>query len=202
MLTTTQLRTYKQYRAKGSGAADALRYARYKVGARLPWNHNQDRAEVPQHGMNVVVRIKPDHDADFTDWLGEFSDKWEHGAVKHTNRHSLYSRDVQWFKPAYSLAQRYEDARVSLRMGKDAAYLFARQGVERDYLRAADYGNGWSFIGVVVDVYKEGVKLGAASLWGIESDSDVEFIEETAIELISEAIEEARTTLTRLCATN
>lgn len=57
----------------------------------------------------------------------------------------------------------------------------------------------WQWIGVVVTVRREGVKLASAGLWGIESNAG-DYLLEIANELAPEAIEEARAMIARLAA--
>lgn len=56
----------------------------------------------------------------------------------------------------------------------------------------------WHWCGVVVTAYRNGIELGSASLWGIESDSG-EYLEQVARELCEEAMEQAREALASLC---
>jgi hypothetical protein len=55
----------------------------------------------------------------------------------------------------------------------------------------------WYYVGVIVKVSRNGIELGSASLWGIESDA-IEHLCDTALELASEAIEQARDAIAAL----
>jgi hypothetical protein len=55
----------------------------------------------------------------------------------------------------------------------------------------------WHYCGIVVTAYREGIALGSASLWGIESDAG-DYLLEVANELLPEALEEARERVARL----
>ena len=60
----------------------------------------------------------------------------------------------------------------------------------------------WFFCGIIVKARRHGVTLGSASLWGIDAnfpDSDNSYLTETAVELASEAIAEAKATILKLC---
>lgn len=74
----------------------------------------------------------------------------------------------------------------------DASYL-EQEGFE-DRL-AAYRRNEYDYCGIVarvlLDVDGRDVEIGQCSVWGIESDSDAEYLEETAREMATEAIEEA-----------
>ena len=57
----------------------------------------------------------------------------------------------------------------------------------------------WSWIGVVVTASREGVELGSASLWGIESDAGA-YLVDTANNLIAEALADAKARVERISA--
>ncbi len=82
----------------------------------------------------------------------------------------------------------------------------AARAAEADfqYLRAW-CRDEWCFVGVVLKVSKAGVTLdpAAASLWGIESNSNDhghDYLTEVANELLPEALENAKQILRKLCA--
>jgi len=56
----------------------------------------------------------------------------------------------------------------------------------------------WHYVGVIVTASKDGIELGRASVWGIESEAEAHLLE-TANELAPEALTEARATLAKLC---
>lgn len=55
----------------------------------------------------------------------------------------------------------------------------------------------WCYVGVVVTASREGVELGSASLWGIESNAG-DYLLDVANELAPEALEEARSMIAKL----
>ena len=57
----------------------------------------------------------------------------------------------------------------------------------------------WGWIGVIVTVEREGVKLAHASLWGIESDSP-DYHVDVANQIVDEALSEAREKIAALTA--
>lgn len=76
---------------------------------------------------------------------------------------------------------------------------YAAMAARQDFKRLRDWCNGdWHYCGVVVTASRNGIKLGNASLWGIESDCG-DYLETVAQELAEEALAEAREILTDLC---
>ena len=57
----------------------------------------------------------------------------------------------------------------------------------------------WSMVGIIVTASRNGIELGSASLWSIESDSG-DYLNEAARELAEEATHKARANLAALCA--
>lgn len=75
----------------------------------------------------------------------------------------------------------------------------AAAAVEADFKRLEAWAaQDWYYIGIIVETYKEGVELGSASLWGIESDDTAHHLE-VIDDLIEEAGDLAKQTLARLC---
>lgn len=75
----------------------------------------------------------------------------------------------------------------------------AAKAARADYEYLRRYCDGqWQYVGVSVKALRNGVKLGSASLWGIE-DSERAYIEECAVQASSLAIEEAKAALAQLC---
>ena len=73
-----------------------------------------------------------------------------------------------------------------------------------DVLRAW-CADGWWYVGIVLSVSRNGVELSdhAASLWSVECNypgSDNSYLTEVANELLSEALDEARKMLAKVCA--
>lgn len=160
-------------------ARQALAAARHTCALRrriealnLAWD--DDSMVWSDQGFDLRARILNDDDgwSLHGDYLGEFTDQWAPGAIRHSDSRGAV---FKWFVPANPE--------------------YGRQ----DYARACDFGNGWSFVGIEVTAYRSGVQLGSASLWGIESDSGDEYFTEQALELAEEAISEARDNLIRLC---
>lgn len=75
----------------------------------------------------------------------------------------------------------------------------AAKAARADFDRLRRYCAGdWCYTGVVVTCSRNGLELGRASLWGIESDSD-SYLDECAAELAEEALDEAKEALASLC---
>jgi hypothetical protein len=70
---------------------------------------------------------------------------------------------------------------------------YAAAAATADFERLRGWCNDeWSYVGVIVTASRNGIELGSASLWRIESD-DGEYLLETANELADEAISDALT---------
>lgn len=68
-----------------------------------------------------------------------------------------------------------------------------------DFERLRQWCNDeWRYVGVIVEVERQGVKLATSSLWGIEDDAG-DYLREVADELADEALDEAKATLAKLC---
>jgi hypothetical protein len=71
----------------------------------------------------------------------------------------------------------------------------------RDFERMEDCNRGyWSPVGCVVTMLIEGEEVAYASLWGIESDSEKEYLKEVEEDLISECISDAKKNSAALAA--
>jgi hypothetical protein len=104
-------------------------------------------------------------DSPDTSWIGEFSDTPGEGAIEHSRN---MGNTYKYFNPANP------------------------EYAEQEYKRMCGLNDGsWIFVGLKVTVFRAGIELGSASLWGIESDSDeayfIETFNEPAIEALAEA---------------
>ena len=128
-----------------------------------------------QEGFDLRATLIDDPDGWFAfgiDEYGEFCNRWQPGAVRHWRGDS---RCFRWFVPAKP-NKRHEA-----------------------YHRACDYGHGWGYVGIQVEASRKNVPLATETQWGIESDADVEYFTETALELACQVLDQARSTLHRLC---
>lgn len=139
--------------------------------------------------IRFEVETKTDDYADTSD-LGEFTDRWEPGAINHFAKQYGYdgqsSNTCKWFIPAQTYADVRRDL-IEMNMGKTDADRLAREYVERDYKRAATYGDHWSMYCMTVTAYVGNTEIGSASLFGIESDSG-DYLAEVERELKDEAL--------------
>ncbi len=78
----------------------------------------------------------------------------------------------------------------------------AARAAEADFARLRAWcRDDWCYVGLVVTIYAEDVELATASLWGIESDADADYFNETVADLLAEALAEARPQAARIAAT-
>jgi hypothetical protein len=107
----------------------------------------------------------------------------------------------RYLVPQYSYEQHRKDL-IGMKFGKSEADRLAREYVKKDLDRLEDACSDYpsfTMVGIMVEVKREGLVLGRASVWGFESDDDTM---DSAIEdhgLIDEALEEAKATVERLC---
>ncbi|NNM74764.1 hypothetical protein [Enterovirga aerilata] len=100
-----------------------------------------------------------------------------------------------------------EAVRIALRDGwgceggrkkGETARAYAARAAEADFRRLQAWCSGeWHWCGVVVTVFKAGIELGSASLWGIESDAG-DYLAEVANELLPEALDDAKARVAEL----
>ena len=210
MINPKLLERYRAHRASGHTAKLALYYARQPEPVPLEWRNDLARWEID--GFSIAAKIDLDDYAD-SSYLGAYSTNWQPGAVadgdtlKSSGRYFYLDggkfgaesvKPSRWFVPAHSEESTYADLRA-LKYGRRLARDLARAYVHQDKRRIdrlASYD--WYFIGIVVTAYQYGVKLGQASLWGIESDSGQDYIDSTAYDLAAEALAEARDKLSEI----
>lgn len=83
--------------------------------------------------------------------------------------------------------------------GQETKRQQAAKAALADFERLRSWCNdGWNYVGVLVTASRDGIELGSASLWGIESDAG-DYLDEVATELVDDALTDARTTLESLC---
>ena len=137
--------------------------------------HTQPTVNYPDYVTFDVTQEVDDYPD--VSYYGEFTNKWEPGAINHYAKQ--FGRDgessdfAKWFVPCNS----YESQRDSLtRYGysRADADLLAREYVERDYDRLNKFYNGdWCELFVTVTARIGNVVLGDNSC-GIESDQDID----------------------------
>lgn len=147
--------------------------------------------------MNIKVETKHDEYNDLGD-LGSISDRNLYGAIKRptseldyeTRRSLRWSTDYYYYIPSGN----YQGTRewyTEKGYSKHDAAMAEKSYYMRDLKRLlALYRGDWCYIGIVVTVEHDGIELGSASLWGIESDTDYkDEIEDLKSEALAEAEE-------------
>ena len=134
-----------------------------------------------QNGFRINVQIRLDEDPDLS-YLGEFSDTPEKNAIDHHETGTWLSRSDR--------GPRYFNA---------ADPNLTEEEIRKNYDRLVEYYQGyWSTVGIVVTASRASVTLGVQSLWGLESDMDLDFFDEEIDQLISGALNDALRNLERV----
>lgn len=155
--------------------------------------------------VKITVKWVDDEIADLSH-LGKFSDQWEESALQNPEWTRDNNRVYRYFIPAMSEREHYESLRTIINpanpakrpYGVKTARNLARSYVQEDMKRMLDYGETWAMQGCIVTLTVNGSELGHASLWGIESDSDVSYFLEVSKELTEEAYNNAKRNLDKL----
>ena len=147
----------------------------------------------------VRVHVEPDNDDPQCDHLGEYS-KYREPRTREQKLVHLGTRTVLdhhgiWRDELGRIAPTPEEREHS----REYQYTWHDNGHERvkyalqDSDRLVDLNNGgWCYLGVVVRVTIGDQEVGCASIWGVESDSDPEYLGEVARDMAHEALREAR----------
>lgn len=210
--------TYARARADGMRAKDALRLARWIA---------EDRIEVPDYGSpvtlerdgwTITLRADYDDDADtlsdlgygtfldgIEDWRTGYEQRPDPAAIRNPYRDSRnVSGGRSWYVPGDIQSGWYDYCHKQGGMSKSVAWDAARERVLAE-LRDITTDYGPSVYVLTVTVSRAGIKLGSASVGGIEIGwSDItrtdgrEYLAEVAEDLIPEAIEDAESALARL----
>jgi hypothetical protein len=149
-----------------------------------------DRISFDHKGFTVVAKLVADYDADVSH-IGAFSNEPNEGAIDHHATGKWLDRSHRgdrYFNPANYDYKHYIEAKKS----KSVARRLANQHARLDYDRLVGYYTGeWSMLGVVLTISRDGVSLGEASLWSIESDSG-SYFNEVVRDLLHDAQAEAQ----------
>lgn len=150
-----------------------------------------DSRVICQGQYRFVVTIVPDEDADI-DYLGTFTNTYDFPRTLK-RRTSVRSGEYTCFRPAITVA---EDAEAYNRAGHSRAesYALALETAYEVMDRAESYGYRWDHVGVCVRAYaaedtEHERELAYASLWSVESDSEREYFDEIARDLIAECLD-------------
>lgn len=213
MNATLDRATYQRARAQGTPARYAATLARWAATPpELEWTTDRSgfpAARLSRDGYDIRVRCEPDYESDPLEGVGalEWPARWadpDHtppGTVKVRTRNGY-----AYWRSETPFADRVADFR---RRGyaRGPAWDAARADLEAE-AKAVDGQDPPSSYGVIVTASRAGVELGSASVWGVSADWDeitrddgTRYLDETARELIPQAIEDARASLARLCET-
>ena len=151
--------------------------------------------------MNIKVETKHDDYRHELDYLGSISDQYHPRAIKRRiselpyyareyNLNSWYSLDYYYYIPTDNYQGTHKWL-VEHGYSKHEAAMAEKSYYMQDLKRLlALYRGDWCYIGIVVTVEHEGIELGSASIWGVESDSDYsDYIEDLKSEALAEAEE-------------
>lgn len=187
------IQDYRAMRAKGMSAKSAYVHVRDGRDSHSDLEWNDGQATWQQDGYEIRAEMRFDEYADLT-YLGEFSNDWKPGAVRHEY---LDSRTFPWFIPMVTEDEHFKELRKS-KYGRTTARELARSYVQFDYDRLRHCGDDWSPVDIIVTVSRAGIELGSAACGGIESDES--HIAEIALDLANKAMDEAKDALGALCA--
>lgn len=108
------------------------------------------------------------------------------------------------FAEAVKIAKRDGWGVTGGRRKGETAKQYATRAAEQDFaVLKAWCEDEWHWTGIVVTVFRDGVKLASEGLWGIERNypsSDNSYLSEVANELLPEALDAAREKIKQLCA--
>jgi hypothetical protein len=204
-MNADQIQAYKVNRAKGYSIRSARDVATHTppqdIG--IDWNNAGDRGTLERDGFDILIKLVPDGGADH-DYLGAWSNNPGPDAVDRVKRGNAGRNEYRYWNPPDSLASLLAYYRKA-GYAKHAAWTEARAQLASMYQAAERMAKDGSSYGVVVEVEREGITLGEASVWGLDFDGSESWsearawVEETARGVIEEAIEEARAALGRLC---
>lgn len=195
---------YKKARKHGLSAREAVKNITWRKQLEADWEDVDDHignghAEIERNGYGVVIDIEPDECG--VDWYGTFTDKWKPGAIKNPEWRpdmAAFRSVCKWFLPMNSEADHYEGLR-DLHYGRRESRDLARKYVLRDLEEAKD--NNAHVL--TVSVYKHAIKLGTASLGGIDLGDEGyndPYVLAMVRDLLSDAMDEAEKAIARLCA--
>ena len=152
------------------------------------------RAEFQFDSFDICADIVFDHYADIS-YLGEFTDKYSPEAIEVPDSGP---RDCKYFIPAIPIKETI-DYYVKEGKSLDEATELANEQALSNLYRAKDLGVTWNMIGILINVSKHGIKLGFNSIYGIEDDISDDELRNLVLDCVSEAIEDAKKNLAKLC---
>lgn len=165
----------------------------------LNWKPSGDsniikRAEFQFDSFDICADIVFDYYADIS-YLGEFTDEYSPEAIEVPNSGP---RDCKYFIPKNPIKE-IIDYYVKEGKSLDEATELANEQALSDLYRAKALGVTWSMIGILINVSKHGINLGFNSTYGIEDDISDDELRNYVLNCVSEAIEDAKKNLAKLC---
>lgn len=183
---------YLEMRAYGQSPRWALYYAKKDPvpTINLVDTSNGWEATIVHGRYTVEVKIGFDEYVDFS-WIGEFTDRWEEGAVK-LEQHARHG--YSYFIPECKYEYHYRALR-DMKVGRAETARKAREYVQQDVKRADDYQT----IFIATTARLNDVALGAGHIGGID-DLDIkgEYVQDEVWEMIEEACTQADEKLEKL----
>jgi hypothetical protein len=182
-------------------AATRLRWARSQAGYAELWSDLEfdanRTARIERDGFTVHVQYSYDDYPDRS-WVGEFTDTWQPGAIKHLpGWHAGYDgseytqpdpHTYGWFVPTNSAEA---DRRWFAKAGyaRHDAWLTAQRNARRDYDRIEDI----TFYVLKVTVFRANVELAVEYLGGIDLGDDMRDVDsdEQAVIMATDSIQMA-----------
>ena len=160
------------------------------------------KARWEEGNYRFVATIMPDYDnTECVDYLGTFTDRgeWPETIKRGRVERNCYKR----FKPEYAIRERQQDY-VHRGYARGPAYAQAVEDARKDMRRAEEFGDGWGFVSVKVEVFaltdtEEDDALGEAALWSVANDSGDAYFVEIALDQALEALSEVRWNVHRAC---
>lgn len=122
------------------------------------------------------VEVEPDYWPD-TSWLGKFTDRWEPGAIKHSDDR----REYRWFVPENKEEDTFDWYHVH-GYSKQVAREHAKRQVHEDYHIAKNFE---SYV-ITVKMYMHGEFVDSQSLGGVMLGSDYKMAESYKQEIARE----------------
>jgi hypothetical protein len=199
-VNTEQLARYREWRRKGMRPVTAKRFAES-----LPFVSQHDvfnglsvdtthAGEIDGWMVHVKVGIDQDAKLGDDDVTGWFTDVYEPGCIRNTHRN--WGSDYEWYHPSnYELRDLPTDGST-----KGMSKQVAREHIAEQIRKAMADDADRYYVHVRVSVFRAGVELGSAGLYGIDllGRDDTNYLGEVAEDLLSDAVVEAERTLAEL----
>lgn len=166
------------------------------------------RIECEVDGFTCIARLKHDDSADApwenSDGHGPVS-KWtdrEKAPGERVLAEGRHNKRYYDFAEAMRIAKRDGWGCAGGKLEGETDGQYAARAVEEDFKFLRSWcRDDWQYVGVIVEVSREDVELGKASVWGVECNvpgTDNAYLLETANELLPEALADAKAKVAKL----